>query len=69
MLTVTNQESMKTRLAVALVGLAISLALPTFAQQKDGVDPKIAQQIRVLAMKYDAAFNKKDAAPLPRSIR
>jgi hypothetical protein len=38
---------MKTRLAVALVGLAISLALPTFAQQKDGVDPKIAQQICV----------------------
>ena len=53
---------MKTRLKVALVGLAISLALPTFAQQKDGVDPKIAQQIRVLAMKYDEAFNKKDAA-------
>ena len=53
---------MKTRLAVALVGLAISLALPTFAQQKDRVDPKIAQQIRVLGMKYDEAFNKKDAA-------
>jgi hypothetical protein len=31
---------MKMRLVVALVGLAISLALPTFAQQKDTVDPK-----------------------------
>jgi uncharacterized protein (TIGR02246 family) len=53
-----------TLLVVALVGLAISLALPTFAQQKDTVDPKIAQQIRALAMKYDEAFNKNDAAAL-----
>jgi hypothetical protein len=38
---------MKIRLIVALVGLAISLALPTFAQQT--IDPQIAQQIRTLA--------------------
>jgi uncharacterized protein (TIGR02246 family) len=55
---------MKILLPVALVGLAISLALPTSAQQKDTVDPKIAQQIRALAMKYDEAFNKNDAAAL-----
>src|SRR5277367_4456211 len=55
---------MKIRLVFALVGLAISLTLPTFAQQKDTVDPKIAQQIRALAMKYDEAFNQNDAAAL-----
>jgi len=55
---------MKIRLVVALVGLAIGFAAPTFAQQKDTVDPQIAQQIRALASKYDAAFNKNDAAAL-----
>jgi uncharacterized protein (TIGR02246 family) len=46
----------------ALVGLAIGSVLPTFAQQKDMVDPQIAQQIRALGVKYDEAFNKNDAA-------
>ena len=55
---------MKIRLAVALVGLAIGSVLPTFAQQKDTVDPQIAQQIRILASNFDAAFNKNDAAAL-----
>jgi hypothetical protein len=50
---------MKIRLAVALLGLAISLALPTIAQQT--VDPKIEQQIRALTMKFDEAFNRNDA--------
>ena len=35
---------MKIRLAIALVGLAIGSVLPTFAQQKDMVDPQIAQR-------------------------
>src|SRR5271166_3953996 len=55
---------MKMRLVVALVGLAIGFVLPTFAQQKDTVDPQIAQQIRALTMKYDEAFNKNDSAAL-----
>jgi len=55
-------ETMKTHLILALVGLAIGFALPTFAQQKDTVDPKIAQQIRVLASNFDAACNRNDAA-------
>jgi uncharacterized protein (TIGR02246 family) len=46
----------------ALVGLAIGFTVPTFAQQKDTVDPKTAQQIRALSMKYDEAFNRNDAA-------
>ena len=47
---------MKARLLLALVGLAISLPFPTFAQQKDTVDPKVEQQIRALAQKYDDAI-------------
>jgi len=52
---------MKIRFVVTLTGLAISLAMPTFAQQKDMVDPKIVQQVRALAMKYEEAYNKHDA--------
>jgi uncharacterized protein (TIGR02246 family) len=55
------EETMKIHL-FALVGLAIGLAMPTFAQQKDTVDPLIAEQIRVLASNFDAAFNNNDAA-------
>jgi uncharacterized protein (TIGR02246 family) len=53
---------MKMRLVIALVGLAISFALPTFAQQKDTADPKIKQQIHLLAAKYDEAIKEHDAA-------
>jgi uncharacterized protein (TIGR02246 family) len=53
---------MKIRLLLALVGSAIGFALPTFAQQKETVDPKTDQQIRVLAAKYDEAINRRDAA-------
>ena len=52
---------MKMRLVVSL---AIGFVLPTFGQQKDTVDPQIAQQIRALTMKYDEAFNKNDSAAL-----
>jgi uncharacterized protein (TIGR02246 family) len=55
---------MKMRFPCALVGLAIGFAAPAFAQQKDTVDPKIAQEIRALFMKFDEAFNKNDAAAL-----
>jgi uncharacterized protein (TIGR02246 family) len=53
---------MKNLPLLALAGLAISLALPAFAQQQDTVDPEIAEQIRALAAKYDEAFNKNDVA-------
>jgi ketosteroid isomerase-like protein len=55
---------MKTRLLFALVGLAISFALPTFAQQKETVDPEVRQQIEAVLMKFDEAFNKNDAAAI-----
>jgi hypothetical protein len=70
---------MQTAVALALVGLAISSALPTLAQQadtspapaatataqrKDTVDPQVVEQVRALAAKYDEAFNKNDATAL-----
>jgi uncharacterized protein (TIGR02246 family) len=69
---------MKIRLLLALAGLAISLALATLAQQtntpsapaataaqqKDTVDPQVAEQVRAFTMKYDEAFNKNDATAL-----
>ena len=53
---------MKIRSVVALVGLAISFAVPAFAQQKDAVDSQIRQQLDALGEKYDEAFNNGDAA-------
>ena len=53
---------MKIRLLVALTGLVISFAVPTFAQQKDTGDTKIVQQIRAIAIEYANAFNRHDAA-------
>jgi ketosteroid isomerase-like protein len=50
---------MKIRLRLALVGLAISFALPTFAQQKDTAASQIDEQI---VKKFDEAFNNGDAA-------
>jgi uncharacterized protein (TIGR02246 family) len=49
-------------LVVAIVFLAIGLAMPTFAQQKDTLDPQIAQQIGALVAKFDEAFNRNDTA-------
>ena len=65
---------MKVRLLLALVGLAISFGLPTFAQQKDAADRRIVQQRDLLgspsslgefgelSQKLDEAYNKNDAA-------
>ena len=52
---------MKIRLLVALTGLVISFAVPTFAQQNDTGDTTIVQQIRALAVEYANAFNRHDA--------
>jgi ketosteroid isomerase-like protein len=55
---------MKIRSVVALVGLAISFALPTFAQQKDTVDPQLRQVADALSKKFDEAYNNNDLAAL-----
>ena len=53
---------MKTRLLGALVGLAISFALPTFAQQKETIDPQLIEQIDAFDKKFAEAVNNNDAA-------
>jgi ketosteroid isomerase-like protein len=55
---------MKNRLIVALVGLAISSALPTFAQQKDTADPQTTQKIRAISLAFNDAAEKNDGAAI-----
>src|ERR1700722_15052760 len=55
---------MKTRLLLALAGIAISFASPTFAQQKDTVDPKIIEQLQEEDKNFEEAYNKHDAAAI-----
>jgi hypothetical protein len=52
---------MKMRSIVAVVGLAISFALPTFAQQKETVDPQIIEQLDALTKKFMEFINNNDA--------
>jgi len=53
---------MKTRLLGALVGLAISFALPTFAQQPNAPSPQLREALAAYDKKEDEAFNNNDAA-------
>ena len=56
---------MKIRLAVALAGLAISFALPIFAQQKESTpNEQDRQWLDALVKKFDEAWNNNDAAAL-----
>ena len=52
---------MKMRLMVAIIGLANGFVPPSSAQQENTVDPQTVVNIRALASKYDAAFNRDDA--------
>ena len=56
------EEIMKKRLVVPLVGLAISFALPTYAQQKDLADPQTTQKILAGSKAASEAHNNHDAA-------
>jgi len=53
---------MKTRLLGALVGLALSFALSTFAQQRDSVDPQTLEQLKAFGKKWKEAYENNDAA-------
>ena len=53
---------MKKCLVVPLVGLAISFALPTFAQQTNTPDPQLRQKLVDVIAKHADAINKSDAA-------
>ena len=55
---------MKMRLILALVGLALSLALPTFAQQTNTPDPQLRQKVLELAKNFEEAWNNNDASAL-----
>jgi uncharacterized protein (TIGR02246 family) len=55
---------MKTRLLLAVAGLAICSALPTFGQQKEKIDPQIIEQLNAIAKKYNEAINNHDAAAM-----
>ena len=58
---------MKMRLVVALVGLAISFALPTFAQQTNA-DPQLRQALDDLFKRETEAYNNNDAAAIAGSF-
>jgi ketosteroid isomerase-like protein len=53
---------MRIHSAVALVVLAISFALPGFAQEQTAVDPEVRQQVETVAIQLVEALNKHDAA-------
>ena len=53
---------MKIRSLLSLVGLAISFAMPVFAEVQTAVDPEVRQQIEAAFTKYHEAYNKYDAA-------
>jgi uncharacterized protein (TIGR02246 family) len=57
---------MKRRLLLTLTGLAIGFAMPTFAQQKETVDPQLIQKLddTIISKKYNDAINNHDAAAI-----
>jgi hypothetical protein len=58
------EEIMKKCLLVTLLGLAISLALPTYAQQKDLADPQTTQKILAIGKAALEARNNHDPAAI-----
>jgi ketosteroid isomerase-like protein len=59
-----RKKTMKIHVLLALAGLAIGFAVPSFAQQKDTTDPQIAQQLEAIGRTSDDGFNKGDAAAI-----
>ena len=55
---------MKKCLVVPLAGLAISFALPTYAQQKDLADPQTVQKIGAMGKSAQEAHKNHDPAPI-----
>ena len=47
-------------LLLTLVGLAISLALPSLAQELNAISPKVRQQIEAVFQKFQDAYNARD---------
>ena len=59
---------MKVRLVVALVGLAISFALPTFSQQIGAPDPQLREKLIAAIKKHTDALDKNDAAAVAANL-
>jgi hypothetical protein len=55
---------MRIHSVAALVGLAISLAVPTVAQQTKTPDPQLRQRLLALIKKFDDAYNDNDSVTL-----
>jgi hypothetical protein len=55
---------MKIRILVALVGIAASLAVTAYAQQKDAANVQLRQRLDALGQSYDEAFENGDATAL-----
>jgi len=47
-------------LLLTLVGSAISLALPSLAQELNAISPKVRQQIEAVFQKFQDAYNARD---------
>ena len=60
---------MKACLLGVLVGMAISFASPTYAQQRDATDPQTTQKILAIAKAYAEAKVTTMPLPLPRYSR
>ena len=55
---------MKTRLLLAIAGLAMGFALSAFAQEQKAVDPEVRQKIEAVMMKFVEAYNNRDVASI-----
>jgi uncharacterized protein (TIGR02246 family) len=55
---------MKNRSMLTLVGLVISFALPTFAQQTSTPDPQLREKLIAAIKKHTDALDKNDAAAI-----
>ena len=55
---------MKKRIVIPLVGLAVSFAMPTYAQQKDVADPQTTQKILAIIKALVEATNSNDPAAI-----
>src|SRR5246127_1810257 len=59
-----REETLNTRLLLALIGLAVSPVVSAIAQEQNTVDPEVHQQIEAVHMKFVEAQNKGDAAAI-----
>jgi hypothetical protein len=49
------------RLLLTLAGFAIGLVVPALAQEQNTVDPEVRQEIETIFVKFQDAYNARDA--------